>query len=197
MEIAKPDTYLSSRTRYEGKKERTSMAQRERPRPLNQQSNVPGSQVQYNVRRRWESMVDRKGTNKISPRKQCAQGGTTAAFVSKKAQTAELETPSSGVHEYVAGHHMAKVQGVKDWMAEVKKKAIRGVPRSREHGTYFEQMQVVWNKEMTVLKSQSQWREHDKVRGMSVLSRQLLKQLRKAAELILTERKHIINENMW
>ena len=36
--------------------------------------------------------------------------------------------------EYVAGAHMAKVQGVKDWMAEVKKKAIRGVPRSREYG---------------------------------------------------------------
>ena len=43
-------------------------------------------------------MVGREGTNKNSPRKQCAQGGTTAALVSKKAQAAELETPSSGVH---------------------------------------------------------------------------------------------------
>ena len=84
MEIAKPDTYLSSRSRYEGKKERTSMAQRERPRPLNQQCNVPGPQVQYNVRRRWKSMVGREGTNKISSRNQCAQGGTTAALVSKR-----------------------------------------------------------------------------------------------------------------
>ena len=33
--------------------------------------------------------------------------------------------------------------------------------------------------------------EYDKVRGMSVWSRQLLKQLRKGAELIETERKHI------
>ena len=74
------------------------MAQRERPRPLNQQSNVPGPQLQYNVRRRWEIMVGREGDSKISPKKRCAQGGTTAALVSKKAQTAELETPSSGVH---------------------------------------------------------------------------------------------------
>ena len=48
--------------------------------------------------------------------------------------------------KYVAGAHMAKVQWVKDWMAEVKKKVIRGVPRSREYGRYFQQMQVVWNK---------------------------------------------------
>ena len=39
--------------------------------------------------------------------------------------------------------------------------------------------------------------EYDKVRGMSVWSRQLLKQLRKAAELIETERKQIISENVW
>ena len=47
--------------------------------------------------------------------------------------------------EYVAGAHMAIVQEVKDWKAEVKKKAIRGVPRSREYGRHFKQMQVVWN----------------------------------------------------
>ena len=35
---------------------------------------------------------------------------------------------------------------VKDWMAEVKKKVIRGVPRSREYGRYLKQMQVVRNK---------------------------------------------------
>ena len=39
--------------------------------------------------------------------------------------------------------------------------------------------------------------EYDKVRGMSVWSRELLKQLRKAAELNETERKHIISENVW
>ena len=39
--------------------------------------------------------------------------------------------------------------------------------------------------------------EYDKVRGMSVWSRQLLKQLTKAAELIETERKHVISENVW
>ena len=36
--------------------------------------------------------------------------------------------------------------------------------------------------------------KYDKVRGMSVWSLQLPKQLRKAAELIVTERKHIIRE---
>ena len=39
--------------------------------------------------------------------------------------------------------------------------------------------------------------KYDKVRGMSVWSLQLPKQLRKAAELIVTERKHIIRENVW
>ena len=94
--------------------------------------------------------------------------------------------------EFVAGASLAKVNEVKDWMAEVEK-TTRGVACTEEDEGYDNGLQAIWKEDMPYF-------DHDEyvtVRGMSVSSREQLKQLMGVAELTVAGRKQIIRENVW